>query len=405
MTMLPKPTIHPVGHYLRQLLLAFLFVCLFIACEKEKEEPQPTFQYLVSSEEITTLSKESITTQLTALNPLLGGLVKNAVSVYKITYKTKDLEGKEVVASGAVFLPQSTDESPMISVQHGTILNLEHAPSKFHPQSEASMFGGLFSGLGYIISYPDYLGYGTTEQLGHPYEHRESLASASLDMLRATKELVKSTSSINWNQKLFLAGYSEGGFASMSLLKKIEAEAKNEFVLRGASCGAGAYDKTAFMNHIINNTTEGIASNNRLYLWVLLSYNQIYGLNRPMSAYFKEPFATQITQNGINVEIAQSINTIFNETFVEGIKNGTDTAFINAVKDNNVHDWKPETPTLLVHGDTDNTVFYFNSVNAYNAMKQRGATNVTLNTVEGGTHASTITSYLLQSYLFFENNK
>jgi pimeloyl-ACP methyl ester carboxylesterase len=403
--MLSKITTIPFVNYFRQVLFVFTLLFVISACENDnKEEPTPVFQYLVSSEQITVLSKETIAAQLMALNPLLGSFVKNGVEVHKITYKTKDLEGKEVIASGAVFLPQSTEDVSLISVQHGTITNLDHAPSKFHPQSEASMFGGLFSGLGYIISYPDYLGYGSTENIPHPYEHRASLASASLDMLRATKELVGIKSTIKWDKKLFLAGYSEGGFASMSLLKKIEEEAKNEFTLKGASCGAGAYDKTAFMNYIINEPTEGIVSNNKLYLWVLLSYNRIYGLNRPMTAYFKEPFATEIAKNGNNTEIDQSIHTIFADDFVKGIKEGTDTAFINAVKDNNVYDWKPTTTTLLVHGDADETVFYFNSVNAYNAMKQKGA-NVTLQTVPGGTHASTITAYLTQSYLFFENNK
>ncbi len=391
--------------YSKQALLIVFTLLFFFSCEKSKQDPEPVDEYLVSSEEVTEIPKEALAAQLTELSPLLGGLVKNSVQVMRITYKTKNIDGDIITASGAVFIPVTDDPAAMISVQHGTILNDEEAPSYFSPQSRDASFGPLFGALGYILSYPDYIGYGASNDLLHPYEHRESLASASLDMIRATRELVKKRAGITWNSKLYLAGYSEGGYASMSLLKKIEEEAKAEFDLKAASCGAGAYDKTAFMNYIINEPTEGIVSNNRLYLWVLLSYDRIYGLNRSMSAYFKEPYATQIAQNGIQTEINISLHSVFNETFIKGINDGTDTEFLNAVKDNNVFDWKPATPTLLVHGNADNTVFYFNSVNTYNAMKARGAENVTLHTVEGGTHATTIETYLLQSYFFFENNK
>jgi len=390
--------------FFRHTLLVVGVMLLLVSCDKNKEEPQPVNLHLISSEEITEISQETLAAQLTELSPLLGGLAKNAVQVMRITYKTKDIDGKEITASGAIFIPVTTDPASMISVQHGTIMRDEEAPSYFSTQSRDASFGPLFGALGYILVYPDYIGYGASKDSPHPYEHRESLASASLDMIRAAKELLNSRPEITWNNNLYLAGYSEGGYASMSLLKKIEDEAKNEVVLKAASCGAGAYDKTAFMNYIINEPTEGIASNNRLYLWVLLSYDRIYGLNRPMSAYFKEPFASQIAQNGLQTQLDVSFNSIFNEAFVKGINDGTDTDFIAAVKDNNVFDWKPSTPLLLVHGDKDNTVFYFNTQNAYNAMKARGA-NVTLRTVEGGNHATTIETYLLQTYFFFENNK
>lgn len=35
---------------------------------------------------------------------------------------------------------------------------------------------------------PDYLGYGASSNYPHPYEHRETLASTSFDMIMAVKE-------------------------------------------------------------------------------------------------------------------------------------------------------------------------------------------------------------------------
>jgi predicted peptidase len=42
-----------------------------------------------------------------------------------------------------------------------------------------------------------------------------------------------------------ITGYSEGGFATMALQKKMEEQFPNEFNLVTSSCGAGAYNKTA----------------------------------------------------------------------------------------------------------------------------------------------------------------
>ncbi len=379
----------------------FVFTLLFLAgCDKE-ETPPLANQYFKES----TLLKEISKDDILKINPLFAGYVKNGVKVYKVTYKTKNTDGADITASGAVILPVTDLQASMISVQHGTITTEGEAPSNFSAGSEAADLGTLFASMGYIIVYPDYIGYGASKDLPHPYEHRASLGSAGLDMLRAAKELLKGQNAVKWDEKLFIAGYSEGGYASMCLQKKIEDEASSEFNLRASSCGAGAYDKTAFMKYIINSPTQGASSYNSLYLWVLLTYDRIYKLNKPATYYFKEPYATQIAANGNKVTINASFHTILTDSFKKALNDGTDTGFIAAIGDNDVYNWKPKTPTRLFHGDADPLVFYFNSVNAEAAMKKLGAADVTLTTITGGTHASSVTPYLLGTLAFFQDPK
>ena len=376
---------------------------LVVSCKDsgKNDSPEPTNVYLVGDSALADLSKEVLADRIRSYNPLFSSLVKNGVKVHRLTYKTRNTDGKEIIASGAIIIPSTTEQVSMISVQHGTITDKRNAPSYFNPNSDENTFGALFSGLGYIIVFPDYIGYGASEAYPHPYEHRASLASASLDMLRASKEFLAGRKEVKWNNKLYIAGYSEGGFATLSLQKKIEEEASSEFNLRASSCGAGAYDKTSFMNYIINNATVGIPSYNSLYLWVLLTYDRIYGLNKPASYYFKSSYASAIQNSGKDVTINASFNTIFLETFVKGINDKTDQGFLNAVADNNVYDWKPVTPTKLFHGDADKLVFYFNSENAFKAMKARGATNVSLETLKGKDHSTAVNDFLLNTYTFF----
>ncbi len=355
---------------------------------------------LVNSSLIGQYSAAQLRSRYTGVSAVFQLFIRYGVKAYRLDYPTTNTDGKAIRASGALLIPDSKEALAMLSMQHGTITSDGDAPSYYASSSEANQFGSVFASQGYIIAAPDYIGYGASNDVPHTYEHRNGLATASLDMLRAARDFL-ADNSVNWNKRLFLAGYSEGGYATMALQKKIEEETGSEFNLVASSCGAGAYDKPAFMREIINNPTSGVSYINRLYVWVLQTYNRIYGLNRPMSYYFKEPYASQIAQNGINANINVSLNTIFTDSFKQAVNDGTDKAFLDAGADNDIHDWKPRTPTRLYHGDADDTVFYLNSVNAYDAMQKRGATNVTLVPVKGANHATALLTFITGTYDFF----
>lgn len=356
---------------------------------------------LISSSLITESTPSQLRGRYTGVSAVFQFFVRYGIRAYRLEYTTTNSDGTKINASGVVIVPTDAGkEVPLLSMQHGTIQNDADAPSYFGRGSEAYTLGSLFASQGYIISAPDYVGYGASKDVPHPYEHRSSLATASLDMLRATREFVRENQ-IGWDERLFVAGYSEGGYATMALQKKIEEETGDEFNLVASSCGAGAYDKPSFMQHIVNEPTSGVASINRLYVWVLLTYDRIYGLNRPMTYYFREPYASQVAASGKDVTINVSLHTTFTDGFKKAINEGTDAGFLKAVQDNDIHDWKPKTRTRLYHGDADDTVLYLNSQNTYDAMQKRGAANVTLETLRGANHASGILGFVTGTYSFF----
>ncbi len=381
-------------------IIGVCFVLFLVSCGKTTD-PAAADQYLVSNNLITQVTKETLTLQLGLIDRTLASTVQDGVKAYKIVYKTKGTDGTDIQASGSVIVPLNPKGAMTVaSLQHGTIRDDAQAPSNFQFGSETYLAGSLFASQGYIVVAPDYIGYGASKTLPHPYEHRASLASACVDMLRASKEFLKKEN-IQWNNKLFIGGYSEGGFATMSLQKKIEEDFPTEFDLRASSCGAGAYDKTAFTKFLLSNKTNGEANFNSSYIWTLLTYNRVYGLNRPMNTYFKEPYATQVQSLQQNVNVPGNLSDFFLDSFKKGILDGTDTPFMNAVKDNDVFDWRPKTPTRLFHGDKDTYVFFFNSQNAFDAMRKRGATNVVLVPLPGKDHSSGIGDYLLGTFQFF----
>ncbi|WP_337041281.1 alpha/beta hydrolase family protein [Emticicia sp. 17c] len=391
----------------RYFLLSISLTFIVWSCDKSSTtDPNPQPEVLVSSTLVKEYTKDQLIAALGPLGSSYSLFIRGGVKQYKIVYKTKDVDGTVIQASGALAIPVLTDANtalPLASYQHGTIFSDADAPSYFSIDGEGTM-ASVLSTLGYIVAAPDYIGYGATNNLPHTYEHREGLATASLDMMRAAKEFIVKEK-INWNKNVYLGGYSEGGFATLALQKKIEEEAPSEFNLKASSCGAGAYNKTLSFKTIASVESDGDPTHNASYIWVILTYDRIYKLNRPMSSYFVEPYATQIQKDKQNARISVSFNKIISDNTKKGITEGTDTALVNAVKDNDIFDWKPKTPTLLTHGDADSYVPYFNTKTAYDAMIKRGATNVKLNTVSGGDHDTSIQKYLLDTIAFFSSNQ
>ncbi|MGB1020812.1 MAG: lipase family protein [Flavobacteriaceae bacterium] len=301
------------------------------------------------------------------------------VAAHKVIYNTIDHNEENTVASGILLLPDKEGDLPLLSFQHGTLLDPELAPSKSKFGNNELTLAAVLASSGIITIVPDYLGYGNSTLPKHPYEHKETLSRASYDMIIATNHYIKENN-ISTNDSLFIAGYSEGGFATIALQQLIEKE--NEFQLIQSYAGAGAYNKTTFTKMILEAQEE--QAHMGYYLWVLYSYNYLYeGLNRSWSEYINEPYASKLKDIGqFNAPVADSLISknvaeLFHPKFISGIINETDTVFLEALEDNNVYDWKPENPIGLFHSKNDVLVDIINSRSMLEAIENRGGRNFT----------------------------
>ena len=387
----------------------FIFVSFFIwSCSST--DPKPKDQQdskLVESEFVGEYSKSQILnigqSTLGSAAVGLGLFLQYDVKLYKITYKTKNTEGKEVIASGAFIIPSSTSSFPLVSYHHATMFDEKDAPSYFGNGAE-SLIGLIFASAGYLTSAPDYLGYGASKSEQHPYEHATGLAVPNADMLFAVKDFIKKEK-INWNLNLLLCGYSEGGYATLATQKLLEEKYAGDFKIKASSSGSGAYYKSLMIDELITKPSSGEVTQNRSFIWVLQAYNRIYKLNRPMSYYFKEPYASKIESEGHHVDIAGSFNQLLNPDFVKNYTEGKETGLINVFKENDLINWKTNVYTLLTHGSADNFVPYINSTAALEGMKKAGSTQVFLKTINNGTHESSVQDFILETYTLFANNR
>ncbi|MDU0370765.1 alpha/beta hydrolase family protein [Hymenobacter endophyticus] len=330
--------------------------------------------------------------------PLVGSLARYSVKVYRLTYTTRNTDGQAVTASGALLVPVATTALPVISYQHGTIRpdDENRAPSYYSQSSELWSAVSVLAATGYVVSAPDYIGYGASKALPHPYEHAASLASASADMLRAAREFCKKEN-ISVNQKNFLLGYSEGGYATMALHKYLEEKYPTELPVAASAPGAGAYHKSAFAKYIMSSTQP--LNFLSTYVWVLDTYNRVYKLGRPATYYYQEPYASRLQANPFS-EVPAQASALFAPAFRQAVTTSSDAALTASLTDNDIYDWKPKAPVALFHGTQDDYVPYFNSQDAYTAMRAQGATQVTLRPIQGGNHFSSVATYTLQAFAF-----
>lgn len=377
----------------------FALILGFMSCKGDKplSVTEDIQQLLESYKEIGQYSAKDISNRIPY--SIANKTPQFTIKVYKVIYKTKYPGGKEVKASGAVIIPVADKELGLVSLQHGTILNDASAPSYYQTSNETYLIGSYLASIGYIVSAPDYLGYGASKEYEHPYEHAASLASSSADLLIAVKELC-AKEKVRLNNKLFLTGYSEGGYATMSLHKYIQENLSDRLKVTASVPAAGAYNKTEFAKYVLGSKSNLNFINT--YLWVLKTYNTLYNINRPFSYYLNEPYASKVNKEGVHYsQVSTNPQQLFTKEFKEEVLSQKDSPFNKALAENNVYDWKPVSPVLLVHGTQDDYVPFFNAKTAFEAMKKNGAEKVELRAVEGTDHFSLIPSYYEAVISFF----
>ncbi len=211
--------------------LLFLSFFAFTCCSYPPEEPEISSEVLVSYEPLTgaVIPTDYVDQLLMSgafpdfMDNRLTDATLYGVHVYKIIYKTT-YKNNPIQASGAVVIPVTSEPLPILSYQHGTIFHDSRAPSNFNTifDMDAEMALNLFiASTGFVCSIPDYIGYGQSGNLLHPFQHAQTLATASVDMLKATKELCQILNTSLQN-RYFLTGYSEGGYATLALQREIE---------------------------------------------------------------------------------------------------------------------------------------------------------------------------------------
>jgi len=320
-----------------------------------------------------------------------------SVSCYKLTYKTTDASAALINASGLVCKPGRSGAMPVVSYQHGTIFQDSDAPSSLFTSADG-LIGAVLAGLGYLTVLPDYIGYGVSTAMLHPYLHAATLASTTVDMNRAARAFFKNPAvNAQTNGQLFLAGYSEGGYATIATQRLMEQSLSAEFPITASEAGAGPYDLTGTTATILGAATQAQPAFSG---FIVKAYDSLYNPSSMLAYYFSAAYApivdayfsgsysrSQITAalGGANV----ATNVLFDPAFITSYL-GTGELDLKAhIAENDVYNWAPAVPTRLFHGRDDDVVPYANATTALAAMLNNGSTTVTVVDCNAGTLPTT----------------
>jgi pimeloyl-ACP methyl ester carboxylesterase len=363
--------------------LVFLLLFLVVSCNKENDD-QGNDTYLVDYTANYTYSLQTVQSFLSLLTdqyPEANSIKDNAqysVQVYTIHYKTHYLDSL-ITASGLVCMPVADEAFPVISFQNGTNTAHDNAPTEdLFDQSYILL--EIMASNGYIILIPDYIGFGSSESILHPYYHRTTTNNAVIDMMHAFNEMqVNNDILAGSNDKTYLMGYSQGGWATLSVLDEIENGEETGINVAATSCGAGAYDLTAMANYIFNvGTYPG-----PLYLpYFLYSEMDLGLLTDPLDRYFKSPYAERIPQlfNGsysndeVDAQLTDQISDLVTDALIDNFETGQDFSKLRELLvENSVTAWNTDAKIRFYHGTEDLTVPPEQSSAMYNDFIVAGA--------------------------------
>lgn len=296
-----------------------------------------------------------------------------ALNIYSIHYKTLTPDREITIASGLVAMPiVSEGQIGTVCYQHGTRFTRDDVPSRYSKASYTNLavFG---SHGGYMTVMPDYLGLGDNDLPLHPYGQADTLASSSVDMLLAAKELA---SQLNYplNDRLYLTGYSEGGFSTLVMFEHLVQNYKN-IPITAVALGSAPYDWEETIRFILLDPGPH-ATAYAAYFFYSLQYYKHYWSS--LDEIFVSPYNTMVpllfdgkhTSKEILKALPQEPKKIFQSKFFNAILDPTETNSEKLKILFNHYSFIPTAPLLLVGTRGDKDVPYHGSEIAYDSFSK-----------------------------------
>ncbi len=316
-----------------------------------------------------------------------------------------------------------TGARPIVLYAHGTSTDrtLDLAQLGGGNSGEGVLLAAVFAAEGYIVVAPNYLGYDTSTLGYHPYLIAAQQSKEMIDAVSAARSALPTADAPGSTDggKLFVTGYSEGGYVAMATHSAMQSAG---MTVTASAPMSGPYTLSAFGDAVFEGQVNASATLNVALL--IPSYQNVYGniYSAPADA-FAAPYAGTIPgllPSTTSVSTLRSEGkfpaALFSSTppapnyaiytpatspvdlasvFAAGF--GTDYLITNsyragyledalahpdggfptltdglppadpshplriALKTNDLRNWTPNAPTLLCGGDSDPTVFFFNT--------------------------------------------
>jgi len=211
----------------------------------------------------------------------LAYVPKCTITVYHLTYQTADPKGNITPASGALMIPSGSDPGctgprPLVVYAHGTTTDRQFDISRLtaSDNSEGVLLAAVFAAEGYVVVAPNYLGYDSSTLGYHPYLIADQQSKEMIDALTAARSALPTADAPGSSDggKLFVTGYSEGGYVAMATQRALESAGTT---VTAAAPMSGPYALAAFGDAIFEGEVSGSATVSVALL--VVGYQNAYG--------------------------------------------------------------------------------------------------------------------------------
>ena len=208
----------------------------------------------------------------------LSGAPVCDILMYDIKYETVGGADEPTTASAALLVPTGlgancTGARPIVLYAHGTTTNRTFTMANME-NTETLSLAALFASKGYIVVAPNYAGYDTSTLDYHPYLIADQQSKDMIDALAAARTALPlaSVTLTKDDGRLFITGYSQGGYVAMATQRAMQAAGMT--VTAGAPM-SGPYALAAFVDAVFYGQVNGDAPVSSTLL--LTAYQKAYG--------------------------------------------------------------------------------------------------------------------------------
>ncbi len=350
---------------------------------------------------ITSIGKDQVNAYFPEKDTMKGNiddLPRYDIDLYKIVYSSI-YKNELVELSGLIVVPKKEGTCTHLQYHHGTLLpypakegwGCQDAPSlyrgnypaNFKEHYETRLNANYLGAYGYLVSLPDYAGYGVSSHLEHPYSVNTELAKESVDMILATRAFAEEKN-ISLNNGVFLSGWSEGGAVSVATQKLIESNYKDSIELSACSCMSGllnlANNMQITMKHF-PTINDDLGESMDFLLWTYYAYNQFSEKPIPFDKLFKIPVSKQL-------DVLKDRKLSIPSKVLKEMDNATFDYMMEQFKTHDLASFIPLSPLFLHHGIADEVVPFANNVEVTLAYYKHHGGNASLQTYEEHSHDS-----------------
>jgi len=336
------------------------------------------------------------------------------LDMQKVTYQSTGADGQVHAMTGLLILPRSYSGAkpkvPILMYQHGSETFRPYSPSQFlsHLNRPADypevMVAAAIASTGYAVAMADYEGMGDNTST-QPYVHGTTLARQVVDMLRASRDIIggtsgSSSSPCSWNSQLFLMGYSEGGYVTMTATRELQLNHAGEFTVTASAPLSGPHDLSGVMCQAMLSDSSSKAPYFLPFMLTGYRYasgGTLFSPDAVLASPYNGTIAPLFDGNSQSDKISEAMGMVFSpanqvrliapksiltQQFIDrlSLDSSPEFAFLkkndsyrNPDSPNQDSAWVPTLPMRMYHHRSDDLVPYANSQVAFDAFSTAGA--------------------------------